>query len=306
MTNNNGTNAIEEKKLAQGDRKGVDGIPNNINDERKSFFFADYIDDLKGKNFDDFTVYVFCLSGNAEFIIRDRKFTLKPLSCLVVLEYPMLKWLSTSPDFKMKALLISNAYLSANSPDTNYNFMGMLSLMEHPVVSMTKEQFDLCIAVGEAIKGRVHMHDHMFYSGVLRRAVETLVLDIYSLHSHKFPTIGGGRNQSVKIFRSFIQMIEQGYYRTNREVKWYAAKMNISPKYLSEVCLDVSGHSASYWINRFTVEEISRLLHNPSLSINTISDMLHFTTHSYFSHYVRDRMGMTPKDFRQRLLGLRK
>lgn len=301
--------------LRDTDSKSVSGnfLPNTEtnntqapNDESKSFHFTTTIDDTTSPKYEDFTIHILCLNGTAKFQLRDRVFSISSQTCVVLMNNTTLKWLFTSSDFKMEALFVANEYLEASTPGTNYNFMGMLSLMEHPVIEMDRQKFNLCIAVIEAIRSRVKMQDHLFYSGVLRRAVETLMLDIYSIHSKLYPTLGTGRNQGVKIFREFIQLIEQGNYRTNREVKWYAKKMNISPKYLSEVSQDVSGHSASFWINRFTIGEISRLLHNPTLSINTISDMLHFTTHSYFSHYVRDRLGMTPKDYRQKMLGVRK
>lgn len=100
-------------------------------------------------------------------------------------------------------------------------------------------------------------------------------------------------------------MLESGTYKQEREVNWYANKLGISPKYLSEVCHDCSNHGASHWINRFTTEEIARLLHNPTMSINSIASLMNFKTKSYFSHYVKDRLGMTPKDYRLTVLGMK-
>lgn len=272
-------------------------------DASRYFHFTTDYSDTTSKEYRNFVLHIFCTSGHARLKMGAKRFDLYANSCAVILNNQILGWPDLSSDFRFKAVFISNDYLMGNSPDTNYDSMGMLSLMEDPVVKMTPEEFGLCISVTEAIKERLTMHSHMFYASVLRKAVETLLLDIYNIHARTANFQRGVGNQGLKIFHQFISMLEHGTYRENREVQWYSSQMNISAKYLSEVCLIISGHSAGHWINRFTIEEIARLLHNPKLHINRISEMLHFTTNSYFSHYVKKQLGQSPRDYRSSVLG---
>lgn len=272
----------------------------------KSFFFSSSVADVPSRKFRDFCIHVLCKAGSAKARIGDKTYELTPHTCIVLMNNTGFSWQNFSDDFEISSFFISNDYLSKGSPDTNYNTMGMLSLMDNPIVEMTKEEFDLCLNVGAAIKERLKQTDHLFYEGVLRRAVETLLLDIYNIRSHSVSLHSQGNgNQGIRIFRKFIASLEKGNYRTEREVRWYASQLGITPKYLSEVCINASGHGASYWINRFTTEEIARLLHNPTMSINSIATLMNFSTRSYFSHYVKERLGMTPKDYRLQILGLK-
>lgn len=104
--------------------------------------------------------------------------------------------------------------------------------------------------------------------------------------------------QSASIMSRFLNMLENGTYRSHREVNYYADKLCVTPKYLSEVSRKVSGYAAGYWINRYTVLDISRLLRDRSLTFVMISDMFGFSSPAYFSRYVQQHLGMSPTEYR--------
>lgn len=298
------TNDIVDSKEKISNIRDID---ESHSDESSSFHFTTSLDDVVSRTYREYVLHVFCVSGVARARYGDKVLELIPDSCLVLLNNGVFSWMEKTKDFAIRAVFISNDYMEKNSPDINYNAMGMLAMMDNPLVRMNSEQFQLCMNVCNAIKERVKEVGHLFYEGVLRRCVETLLLDLYNIRSkadEKVSTQGG--NQGMRLFRKFISMLESGSFRTQREVRWYSGELKITAKYLSEVCMNASGHGASYWINRFTTEEIARLLHNPTMSIKSISELMNFTTKSYFSHYVKERLGMTPKDYRMMILGVKK
>lgn len=61
----------------------------------------------------------------------------------------------------------------------------------------------------------------------------------------------------------------------------------------------VSGYAANYWINRYTILDISRMLRDKSLTFVRISDMFHFSSPAYFSRYVQKHLGMNPTKYRE-------
>lgn len=271
-----------------------------------SFRFSTVPNDAGSLEYRDFTIHIFCKSGTGKAAIGRNTFEIVPDTVTVILNNKGFYWMEISDDFQIEMMLISNKFLAITSPETNYNVMGMLSLMENPVVKMNHEEYSLCSAVGNAIKERLKHPEHTFFLSVLRKCVETLILDLYNIRSHSQQVqVQGNSSHGMKLFRTFISMLERGDYRREREVRWYAEQLGITPKYLSEVCINASGHSASNLINTFTIEEIARLLHNPTMSINTIATHMNFATRSYFSHYVKERLGKTPKDFRLQVLGMK-
>ena len=98
-----------------------------------------------------------------------------------------------------------------------------------------------------------------------------------------------------------MTLLSTGISRTEREVSYYAERLNVSPKYLSATIKRVTGHSVTSYIDRFTVPILKDLLNNERLSLTQIADYMNFTSLSYFSRYCTKHLGMSPSEYRQSL-----
>lgn len=94
-------------------------------------------------------------------------------------------------------------------------------------------------------------------------------------------------------------MLENGDFRCHREISYYANHLCITSKYLSEISKKVSGYAAGYWIDRYTILDISRLLRDKSLTLTDISDLFGFSSLAYFSRYVQQHLGVSPSQYRE-------
>ena len=104
-------------------------------------------------------------------------------------------------------------------------------------------------------------------------------------------------NQSDYIFYSFMDLLQKHPHQ--REVQWFAEKLDITPKYLSEICKDRSGKSASQWIAEFTVAELRHLLRNTTMPIHDIAKQMEFPNASFFCQYTKKHTGLSPNAFRK-------
>lgn len=104
-------------------------------------------------------------------------------------------------------------------------------------------------------------------------------------------------NQSDYTFHEFMRMLQE--YPHQREVQWFAAKMKITPKYLSEICKERSGKSASQWIADITVAELKHLLRNSTMPIHEIAEYMEFPNASFFCQYTKKHTGLSPNSFRK-------
>ena len=150
----------------------------------------------------------------------------------------------------------------------------------------------------ENIEYRFNNENHNFYRDIMINVIQTMILDFFDFHSH----IYGEEKisaQYASIMSKFLQMLEDGVYRQHRDVTYYASELCVTPKYLSEVTKKVSGYAANYWINRYTILDISRLLRDKSLSFVYISDLFGFSSPSYFSRYVQHNLGIKSSDYRE-------
>lgn len=104
-------------------------------------------------------------------------------------------------------------------------------------------------------------------------------------------------NASDYTFRNFTQLLRD--FPHEREVQWYAAKLDITPKYLSEICKERSGKSASEWIAETTVSELKHYLRETTLPIHQIAVEMEFPNASFFCQYTKKHLGMTPNHYRR-------
>ncbi len=99
-------------------------------------------------------------------------------------------------------------------------------------------------------------------------------------------------------FRKFMNELHANFVN-ERKIGFYADRVCVSPKYLSSIVRSVSGRGPSQWIDECVVGEAKNLLRFSDLSIQEISNELHFPTQSYFGRYFKRHTGMSPRAYRQ-------
>ena len=104
-------------------------------------------------------------------------------------------------------------------------------------------------------------------------------------------------NHSDYTFREFTRILQQ--YPHEREVQWYASKLGITPKYLSEICKERSGKSASEWIADITITEIKHYLTHTTMPIHEVARIMEFPNASFFCQYTKKHTGLTPNRLRK-------
>ena len=125
------------------------------------------------------------------------------------------------------------------------------------------------------------------------------ILDLYDIHSRNSKDLQESERITLML-RKFIELLYNGEFKRNRNLDFYASKLCITPHYLSEICKMVSGKPATYWIDRFTLQEITRLLRHKELPLNIIAEQMNFSSVSYFSRYVLKRIKTTPSEYRKK------
>ena len=101
-------------------------------------------------------------------------------------------------------------------------------------------------------------------------------------------------DRTAYIVKQLMALLATGISRTERDVSYYAERLNVSPKYLSATIKRVTGHSVTSYIDRHTIPILKEYLNDESLSLTQIADMMNFTSLSYFSRYCTKHLGLSP------------
>lgn len=100
------------------------------------------------------------------------------------------------------------------------------------------------------------------------------------------------------LFNRFIHLLYAPFPQ-KLPLEYYADKLCITPKYLSTVCKQVTGETASSIINRCLTNEIRNRLMDSDKPIQAIAYELGFASQSFFGKYVKVHLGMTASQFRE-------
>lgn len=267
-------------------------------EKQNDVIVADRLGMVRTDSEEDYLAHLLCLGGTCRYLFNGKEFELHTGDLSIIRKRRMIEKMEPSADFNTKIIYAKPGFIELCTPQSNYGMKGTLALFLNPVMHLTPEQQIVCRRDYELLELRIKDTEHRFYREMLINAMQTVILDFYDFHAR----IYGESNistQNASIMSRFLKMLEEGTYREHREVTYYADRLCVTSKYLSEVSKKVSGYAANYWINRYTILDISRLLRDKSLSFVQISDMFGFSSPAYFSRYVQQYLGLKPTDYRE-------
>lgn len=264
----------------------------------RDIVFSDNLFQLLNQERGEFISHSLCTDGECEIEYNNTTLHLRKGDCMIVVAVWLITGVRPSADFKVKVIDVSPNLLIQSSPQNNYGIRGTLSLFQHPIISLSSEEFIRCSDDFDAVMKRCNYPEHHFYAEIVSNSLEALFLDFFDFHVEKFKE-NPLSAQTARLMSAFLEMLNQRTYLEHREVSYYADKLCVTPKYLSEISKKISGFAASYWINRYTVAEIRRCLYDRSLSFTAIADRFGFSSTAYFSKYVLQNLGATPTEIRR-------
>ncbi len=128
---------------------------------------------------------------------------------------------------------------------------------------------------------------------VLRLAVEELPYQ-QCLTSHDL-----GHKKDV--YTIFLHHLYRNF-RKERQIHYYANKLNVSAAYLSRTVREISGSTVNDHVTSLVYKEICNMLSNSDFTVGEIAANLNFSDQSALTNFFKQRSGITPMAYRQRQL----
>lgn len=267
-------------------------------EQLKDVIIEENLDGIGSSRYENYLAHAICLGGTCSFRFNGKQYVMRENDLMIIRKGKLLGEVEPSDDFVVRVLYVTAPFIELCTPQTNYGMKGQLSLFLNPIMNLDDNQRFICERDFRWIDYRLQQTGHAFYSELLRNAVQSAILDFFDFHSvlNRESDIS---TQNALLIKRFLDMLENGDYRTNREVSYYANALCVTPKYLSEGSKAISGYTANYWINCYTSLDIARLLRDKSLTFVQISDMFNFSSPAYFSRYVQRTLGLNPSQYRE-------
>ena len=112
----------------------------------------------------------------------------------------------------------------------------------------------------------------------------------------------GKRMRPADIYNAFMNQLSNNYQRAH-DVAFYADRLNITTRYLSQITNESVSKSPKQIIADYLVCEARQVLENSRLSVKEVSDNLGFRAVSVFCKLFKQQTGFTPSEYRLHIVG---
>lgn len=252
----------------------------------------------------DFNTYyhthLYCHHGNISFLFNDKKMKCKGGEFLFWFAESQLKDLVFSSAYKATVLLVEKDFLYDNIPDQSWSIDAILHSRQYPIKQLNdKNDRQRVLSNFRLLHDKFQDREHRFYEEVLKLQMQLFILEMWHTFANEYER-RKRTLQSGSLYERFVHLVQE-HCMAEREVRYYANKLSVTPKYLNFVCKQNSGVTASEWIQRYTKERIILFLQNKNLNISEIADVMEFSSRSFFTRYVKKVLGVTPMEYRNRM-----
>lgn len=246
---------------------------------------------------DLYHVHVLVRQGTMTFFDGKNLFTSHPDDLVIWQMSNHITQVNYSDDFEADFLLASPSFLQQFNPEMVWASKGFIFIRLNPSFHLDAESLQLIDADFNLFRFRLLQTDDTFRRDTLGRVMQIFLYDLWTVYRHGLAQMETTDN-AARIFLRFLELVQQ-QVRSNREPAFYADQLCITPKYLSQVCREVTNLPASEWITYYAAFELVSLLNDTSKTLTEISDLMNFSNLSYFSRYVKKVLGKSPSEYRQ-------
>lgn len=199
-------------------------------------------------------------------------------------------------------LFLTRAFIRDLNFNLNvFNFLDPMGAKKM-VISLSKTDCDIFTQYFNLLRmnalNRIAHQTDVFTRNIARNITAALFYNLMLLTRDNTRVSMGKTPTSHKVnfVVDFMELL-QNHYKKERTVKYYASRLCITPKYLSLLIKELTGRSASNWIDECVILEAKNLLRFSGLNVQQVAYELNFSNQSAFGKYFKHLTGMSPTSF---------
>lgn len=202
----------------------------------------------------------------------------------------------TSEDYEVELVIISPKFISELTKTTAHR--NYINYHYDPITQLSTEQCEVLLRLVHSLRDICAIPTLPNYRECVMDMVSILfsLIDSYRKEQDKD---AAWITRSNELYNHFYNLLVK-HCRESREVIFYADKLHLTPKHLSKVIQQVTGHTASYWIEQhITVQAQQMLRDRKDMTVLEICYYLGFDDLAHFSRYFKRATGLSPRQFRE-------
>ena len=244
-------------------------------------------------------IHILCHAGKAQFSFMGMTYTMEEDDWTIWQMSSQINDTLYSPGFNADFLLVDKDFLLEYNPEKIWASKAFVFIKKNPVFHLDERGKAMIEHNFIQIKRRI-AEPHLFQKEILGRQLQIFLFDLWEIYKNAMEHIQQTDDSSALLFTRFMNLLPE-YSKTEREVAFYANKLCVSAKYLSEVVKKSSGHPASYWINGYAMQEILALLKRSDLTLAEISNQMNFYNPAHFTRFVKKQTSDSPSELKRKI-----
>lgn len=228
-----------------------------------------------------------------------KKYTLAEQSCVVALPNQIARISDISKDIKFICAACSLPMVEELMTHVNEAFSLIIKAKQQPLLKLNPIEYGNIQQSFNFLIAKIRSSGQNPYNlQIVQNALLTLAYECVGILT-KSDNVEPPSSKKEALFNSFINLISQ-HHKQEHSVTYYAAKLFITPKYLTRVVEEISHKPAKRWIDEYIALEAKMMLRSTQKTVQEISDELNFPDMSFFGKFFKRMVGMSPKAYREK------
>jgi AraC-like DNA-binding protein len=244
-------------------------------------------------------VLILCTNGKAHININMKPHLVVKNDFVILPPGQITQVIDGNADFSMYALYMSEAFLTDNvSMNRSRNMTIFFTIRDNPIVHMEENDINIITLYFDLMVHRIKDRSNPHLLTTMRHIFNALMSDMNDAFLKYLSVQKNKISRKDDICQNFMKLL-MSHYKECRDVKFYADKLYITPKYLSNTLKAVTGKKAGQMIDEYVVLQAKILLSSTNMTIQQISEELNFANQSFFGRYFKRITGLSPTQYRR-------
>ncbi len=248
-------------------------------------------------------IIIFCISGRIQLEVNLDAFQVGSNSLVLNVPGNIIRVSGVETDernLRFIVVAMSKSFMSGVRFDFNRLFNESMALFDNPCITLDRSERRLCREYLDlaSVLLTSDIQNKKEAIGALISSISYVLGSIWTgklTAAERKPHAPSAKAKNV--YDQFLRLVTD-YHTSERNMKFYADRLCLTPKYLSKLVKTVSGRSAPDWIDAFVILEAKNLLKYSELSIKQIVAKLNFPNQSVFYKFFKSHTGKTPSQYR--------
>lgn len=208
---------------------------------------------------------------------------------------------NVSKDFYCYILMVSKSFFEeAVLARKQISASHLLNIKEDPGIYLGAKEASTIKESLDRLNYYLKIENHNFKKEIIQNSFYIFLLELGNIFvgKTKMKNESLPKNRKEELARHFMALLRE-YGKIEHSPSFYSGKMCISTQYLSLLLKDLTGKVAKQWINIYLLTEAKIMLRYPDITIQTVSNDLHFYDQASFSKFFKKNMGISPKKYQE-------